>query len=78
MSIRYIPIEHSYVENTYKNYKEAVLEEFVEMISSNDDSRSIFEIINPSRTSKMYFDIENIPFTEDGLIYKIVDELKKH
>lgn len=78
MSIKYIEIKHSFLENTYQNHKTADINEFVDLISKNDDSYSIFEIINNYSYNKMYFDIENIPIDKDELIFEIVNELILH
>ena len=78
MSIDYIDIKHSFLENTYSNHKTADIDEFVNLISKNDDSYSIFEILNNHSYIKMYFDIENIPKNEDKLIFDIVNDLIQH
>ena len=77
MSIRYIKIKHSYTENRYSNYEHTDdVNEFVELIKSTSSEYSIFEVLKNFQYSKVYFDIENIDYTNDKLIYEIIDELK--
>lgn len=45
MTVRYIKTKHSYFENSYSNHKKTDIDGFVKMIKENDDSYSIFEII---------------------------------
>ena len=77
-SIKYIDIKHSFAENSYNNHKIVDINEFVNLITKDDDSYSIFEIIENYKQVKMYFDIENIPTENDKLIFEIVKTLIIH
>ena len=75
MSIKYIDIKHSYIENTIFNYKYTTIEEHIKAIKNIDNSFSRFEVIKNDLTNKIYFDIEGIERENDKLIFDIVAEL---
>lgn len=78
MSVNYIAIKHSYTENRSDNYKKANIAEYIKMLKENDNNESIFEIIDAYERSKMYFDIEGIPFDQPNYIHEIIDDIVKH
>ncbi len=75
MSIKYIDIEHSYIENISYHYKHTTIEEHINTIKNIDNSFSRFEVIENYATNKIYFDIEGIEHEKDKLIFDIVAEI---
>lgn len=75
MSIRYIEIQNTYLENKRKNYRFSQIEKFVDLISKKNTSSSIFEVLR-EHDIKIYFDIEKIPVDQPKLIYDIIGDLR--
>lgn len=75
MSIRYINIQKSYLENKKKNYNYTSIANFVNLISTKNTSSSIFEVLR-NEDLKIFFDIEKIPLDQTNFIYDIIGDLK--